>query len=222
MIGWETDRRGLIALAGTGLAATAMPGWARSTVRPRWEELGAKLGDRLIQPVSPLDRCAASGGAGAEALFGKTLKNPFAISDDPGLTQTLSWTGAWQSAPSARVVAARDAQDVAIALDFARTHHVRPIVRGGGHSYFGNSNAAGSLLIWTRPMSQVEQQDAFVPKGAPAGTPPEMPDLADPPGADRRGRHDLRSYGARRRDVAGAGRLGARYLCDAPVQPALG
>jgi signal transduction histidine kinase len=63
-------------------------------------------------------------------------------------------------------------RDVVDALDFARSYHVRPVVRGGGHSYFGNSNAAGSLLIWMRPMADIEQQDAFVPKGAPAETKP--------------------------------------------------
>lgn len=162
----------MLALTGAGLAAHAMPALSRLRADPPWDKLAASLGGRVIQPDSPLERCAASSGASADELFGKILKNPFAISDDPGLTQTLGWTGAWQTAPSVRVVAARDAQDVATALDFARAYRVRPVVRGGAHSYFGNSNAAGSLLIWTRPMAEVEQHDAFVPRGAPAGAEP--------------------------------------------------
>jgi hypothetical protein len=104
----EMDRRQALALAGTGLAIAAVPAMSRSLAGPPWEKLGATLGDRLLQPLSPLDQCVANGGAGAEELFGKTLKNPFAISENPGLTQTLSWAGAWQSTPSARAVAARD------------------------------------------------------------------------------------------------------------------
>ena len=43
------------------------------------------------------------------------------------------------------------------------------MVKGGGHSYFGNSNAADSLLVWTRALDRVEMHDAFVPAAAPSG-----------------------------------------------------
>src|SRR4029450_11095149 len=44
---------------------------------------------------------------------------------------------------------------------------VRRVVKGGGHSYVGGSNAADSLLIWTRPnLRAVELHDRFVPRGA--------------------------------------------------------
>ena len=46
-------------------------------------------------------------------------------------------------------------------------------MKGGGHSYFGNSNAEGSLLIWTRPMERVELHDDFVPHAAPPSTMPQ-------------------------------------------------
>ena len=65
---------------------------------------------------------------------------------------------------------AESADDVAAAVTFARTHGVRLVVKGGGHSYLGNSNAADSLLVWTRAMDRVEMHDAFVPRGAPGGT----------------------------------------------------
>jgi hypothetical protein len=38
-------------------------------------------------------------------------------------------------------------------------------VKGGGHSYQGTSNAADSLLIWTREMHDIILHDAFVPRG---------------------------------------------------------
>jgi FAD/FMN-containing dehydrogenase len=54
------------------------------------------------------------------------------------------------SAPSVYAVAAKTAGDVAAAIDFAREHNLRLVVKGGGHSYLGTSNAPDSLLIWTR------------------------------------------------------------------------
>src|SRR5262249_10199328 len=38
-----------------------------------------------------------------------------------------------------------------------------------GHSYQGTSNAADSLLIWTRSMNRIVSHDSFVPNGC-AGT----------------------------------------------------
>ena len=45
------------------------------------------------------------------------------------------------------------------------------MVKGGGHSYFGNSNRAGSLLVWTHRLRGIELHDAFRPDGAPADAP---------------------------------------------------
>ena len=70
-------------------------------------------------------------------------------------------------------VAAESAADIAAAVDVARKHGLRLVVKGGGHSYFGNSNAADSLLVWTRRMDKVELHDSFVAAGAPAGTAPQ-------------------------------------------------
>src|SRR4029450_10066309 len=51
---------------------------------------------------------------------------------------------------------------------------VRRVVKGGGHSYVGGSNAPDSLLIWTRPnMRAVELHDRFVPRGAAGLVEPE-------------------------------------------------
>jgi len=39
------------------------------------------------------------------------------------------------------------------------------VVKGGGHSYLGTSNAPDSLLIWTRRMDDIALHDAFIPEG---------------------------------------------------------
>lgn len=155
-------------------AITAIPRslFAAGIPSAAWDELRARVGDRLIPVDSPLVAAARSGGMGADALF-KALKNPYYLGDDPALTQTLGWTDAWTSEPSLMAVAAESADDIAAAVDVAREHGLRLVVKGGGHSYFGNSNAADSLLVWTRRMDAVELHDAFVPTGAPAGTAPE-------------------------------------------------
>ena len=54
--------------------------------------------------------------------------------------------------PSVYAVAARHADDVVAAVNFARSNRLRLVVKGGGHSYQGTSNAADSLLVWTRRM----------------------------------------------------------------------
>ena len=99
------------------------------------------------------------------AYVAKEIKNPYYLGDEAGLTQTLGWVGAWTSRPSVYAVAANSTADVVAAVNFARTHNLRLVVKGGGHSYQGTSNAADSLLIWTRPMSTIVLHDAFVGSG---------------------------------------------------------
>ena len=54
---------------------------------------------------------------------------------------------------------------IAAAVDFARKNDLRLVVKGGGHSYQGRSNAADSLLVWTRHMNDVTVENGFVPGG---------------------------------------------------------
>ena len=136
-----------------------MPGWPSAG---DWQRLGAQTGGSLVVPQSPF---ADAAGAGA-AVEG--IKNPYYIGDNPALTQTSGWQDAWSSQVSAYAVAARNAQDVAAAVRFARKHDLRLVVKGGGHSYLGTSNAPDSLLVWTRAMNAIEMHEAFVAQGCPA------------------------------------------------------
>jgi FAD/FMN-containing dehydrogenase len=65
------------------------------------------------------------------------LENPYYIGDNPGITQTLGWVDAWATKPSVYAVAARNADDIAAAVDFAHENNLRLVVKGGGHSYQG-------------------------------------------------------------------------------------
>jgi FAD/FMN-containing dehydrogenase len=130
-----------------------------------WAELGRRLDGQLIKVVSPLSACMGASPSEACAYLAKEIKNPYYLGDEVGLTQTVGWVGAWTSRSSVYAVAAKSAADVVAAVNFARTHNLRLVVKGGGHSYQGTSNAADSFLIWTRPMEAVVLHDAFVGSG---------------------------------------------------------
>ncbi|WP_342235133.1 FAD-binding oxidoreductase [Inquilinus sp. OTU3971] len=155
-------------LPGAGLAADppgnrvrpGEPGWPDAAA---WERLNRAAGGRLLAVRSPLEACREA-PAGCVRLF-ESLRNPYYLGDEPGLTQTLGWVDAWTLRPSAYAVAAQTAGDVAAAVDFAHEHRLRLVVKGGGHSYKGASNAADSLLVWTRAMNAIEVHDDFVPAG---------------------------------------------------------
>ncbi len=137
------------------------PGWPSAA---EWEKLGKAVGGRLMKIASPLDACRdASGAACGKAL--KNLRNPFFIQEQPGASQTVGWADGWTSAPGVYAVAARNARDVAAAVNFAREKNLRLVVKGGAHSYLGQSSAPDSLMIWTRHMDGMTLHDAFVPRG---------------------------------------------------------
>jgi FAD/FMN-containing dehydrogenase len=147
---------------------------AQSRVRPGdpawppeadWNQLSRDVGGRLVKVRTPLAACTAAPASPACAQVFKDLKNPYYLGDEIGLTQSLGWVGAWTSSPSVYAVADETTDDVVAAVNFARGHNLRLVVKGGGHSYQGTSNAAGSLLIWTREMNAVTVHDAFVGVG---------------------------------------------------------
>ena len=149
------------------------PGWPSPA---QWAALGESVGGRLVQVRSAFTVCEpGASGAACTDLF-QNLLDPFYIDRSANLTQTLGWTGAFTSEPSAYAVLAAGSADVAAAVNFAREHRVRLVVKGGGHSYLGTSNAPDSLLIWTRPnMAAVEVLDSFVPQGARVRPNPRRP-----------------------------------------------
>jgi FAD binding domain/Berberine and berberine like len=178
-------RRLLQALSAIPFVPNSWPGWTRpvptaaaasstSRVRPgdpewpsvaRWERLNQDVGGRLIKVVSPFAACIDAPESSACTQLFDALKNPYYLGDEVGLTQSLGWVDAWTSRPSVYAVAARTPGDVVAAVNFARENNLRLVVKGGGHSYQGTSNAADSLLIWTRQMQAISLHDAFVGTG---------------------------------------------------------
>jgi FAD/FMN-containing dehydrogenase len=129
------------------------------------------VGGRLIEPRPLLDACIADAKGDACRATLKSMFNPFFLGDQVSGTQVSGWFDAWTPGVSARAVAARNTAEVRAAVDFARNHNLRLVVKGGGHSYQGTSNAPDSLLIWTRPMRDVTVHEAFTPLGGDTAVP---------------------------------------------------
>jgi FAD/FMN-containing dehydrogenase len=129
-----------------------------------WKQLNEAVGGNLIPVDFPLSLLKTDPRGTAAKLLSQNLRNPYYIGDQPGLTQTLGWVDAWTTKPSVYAVAARNAHDIAEAVNFARKNDLRLVVKGGGHSYQGTSNAPDSLLIWTRHMNDIAMHPAFVPQ----------------------------------------------------------
>jgi FAD/FMN-containing dehydrogenase len=130
-----------------------------------WEQLNRQVDGQLIRVQTPLAACADAADNTACQVILKNLKNPYFIGDQPGLTQTSGWADAWMSALSAYAVVARGTAHVVAAVNFASANNLRLVVKGGGHSYQGTSNAPDSLLIWMRAMNNIIVYDAFVGEG---------------------------------------------------------
>jgi FAD/FMN-containing dehydrogenase len=138
------------------------PAWPSQAL---WDELKQKVGGNLVVPRPLAAACQTAPDGEACLALAKDLKDPFYIGDQPGGTQSSGWVDAWTPRQSAYAVAAHKPEDVVAAVNFAREHNLRLVVKGGGHSYQGTSNAPDSLLVWTRAMNDVTLHDGFVPKG---------------------------------------------------------
>ncbi len=130
-----------------------------------WDGLKHAIGGRLLKVEPLLAACVGTSDSMLCRDVLKALRNPFFIGEQPGATESTGWADAWMFAPSVYAVTARSSEDVAAAVNFAREHNLRLVVKGGGHSYLGTSNAPDSLLVWTRAMDDITLHDDFVPHG---------------------------------------------------------
>ena len=95
------------ASAGLQPKTRVRPGDAAWPSDAAWDELGRAVEGRLIKVQSPLAACVGAAPDAACAQVFKELKNPYFLGDEPGLTQSLGWVGAWTSQPSVYAVAAK-------------------------------------------------------------------------------------------------------------------
>jgi len=180
---WNAATLALLASAApagpkAAVAATAAP--LRRRVRPydpewpsasEWNELRLTVGGRLQAVASPLAECTREPDGRLCKQSLEALANPFFIQDQAGGTQSAGWVDGWTAAPSVYAVVPDGPRDVAAAVNFARTKNLRLVVKGGAHSYLGQSNAPDSLMVWTRNLDKIELHDAFMPQGCQGTVP---------------------------------------------------
>lgn len=135
-----------------------------------WNTLNESVGNRLIKSGNPFASCAMDSSTPSCVEILKIFKNPYLIQEQPWGTQSIGWFKAWTTAASPFVVEAQTTDDIVAAVNFARQHRLRLVVKGCGHDYLGRSCAPDSLLIWTHKMRDITIHDSFIPKGAPPKT----------------------------------------------------
>jgi FAD/FMN-containing dehydrogenase len=153
------------AAGASSLARRVRPGDPAWPAASRWQSLNAAVGGALLEVPPLFGACEAQPDGAACREVVSNIRNPFYIGDQPAGTQVCGWLDAWTSAASVYAVKARNTADVVAAVNFARDNRLRLVVKGGGHSYQGTSNAPDSLLVWTRAMNAVTLHEAFVPSG---------------------------------------------------------
>src|SRR5581483_11191583 len=157
-------------------AHAALPGARRTIRRARpsdpswpgaasWAKLRETVEGNLIEVRAMFGSCATEPDGTACREATQYVKNPYWIGDQAAGTQVSGLLDGWTPAPSAYAINARNTADVVAGVNFARENNLRLVIKGGGHSYYGTSNAPDSLLIWTRAMNTVTLHDAFVGQG---------------------------------------------------------
>ncbi|HXQ64472.1 MAG TPA: FAD-binding protein [Steroidobacteraceae bacterium] len=155
----------LSARAGSDAFRRVRPGDPQWPSPGQWDALARQVDGHLIVPPPLLGECERSPEAATCLDTLRHLHNPYFLGDQPSGTQVSGWFGAWTPAPSAYALSCHSSSDVVAGVNFAREHRLRLVVKGGGHSYQGTSNAADSLLIWTRPMHGIALHERFVGAG---------------------------------------------------------
>jgi FAD/FMN-containing dehydrogenase len=130
-----------------------------------WAKLREAVEGNLIEVRAIFESCVTEPDGAACREATKYVKNPYWLGDQAAGTQVSGLLDGWTPAPSAYAIRARNTADVVAGVNFARENNLRLVVKGGGHSYYGTSNAPDSLLIWTRAMNKVTLHDAFVGQG---------------------------------------------------------
>ncbi|WP_150466515.1 FAD-dependent oxidoreductase [Francisella sp. SYW-9] len=133
----------------------------------QWEHFSKSLKGKLIQPSTSLDKCNSDINSKDCKISLAKVKNPFYLQSDPGRNESQGWYGAWINKASAYAVEAANTDDVVKAVNFAREHNLRIVIKGAGHDYLGRSNAPDSLLIWTHNMREITYNKHFHPQNCP-------------------------------------------------------
>jgi len=79
--------------------------------------------------------------------FKQSFKGDVVTPDDDGYTEAIARWAANAERPARVVAFVKDTDDIALALQYARTNKLQVAIRGGGHSPSGASSAKDGLVI---------------------------------------------------------------------------
>lgn len=133
----------------------------------QWDALAKSLKGKLIKPTSIFSTCEKNSENDSCKSVLQNMKNPFYMQSDSSRNESQGWYGAWHIQPSSYAVEAEDTQDVVNAINFARKHNLRIVIKGAGHDYLGRSSSPGALLIWTHNMRDIKYDKHFNPQSCP-------------------------------------------------------
>jgi hypothetical protein len=160
----------ILAMSSHNLSCRCQPKQACWPTEKEWNGLAKQLTGKLVQPKNFFQACEDnSDGAACKKLL-KDSYNPFNLQSKPSGSEVQGFWKGWHYHNSTYAVEAKNTADVVAAVNFAREHNLRLVIKGAGHDYIGRSNSPNSLLIWTRPMQQLHFSKSFVPQGAPKTT----------------------------------------------------
>jgi hypothetical protein len=98
------------------------PAWPSQSA---WEQLNEAVDGNLVSVNFPLSILKSDPNSAAAKELLNNLKNPYFIRENAGLTQSMGWLDAWKTSPSVYAVMARNANDIAAAVNFARENQIR-------------------------------------------------------------------------------------------------
>jgi hypothetical protein len=151
-------------------------------------KLASQLSKPVLHPLPPASACyPPSAPSGNCAYVIGNFTNGKWRSDQPGAMQSINFETyelhnghisachldtalgipCGQGSVPPVGVDARSESDVQAAVNFAKQHNLKLVVKGTGHDFLGRSTARGSFLIWTHHMKQTVYNPNFVPEGAP-------------------------------------------------------
>lgn len=124
-----------------------------------WTQLNASVRGHLVAgaaALSPVDSCSnsKSGSEQCELALNRSKATEFWNMKFTGGFQSTGLQGGFSTRPSEYAVVAQSTDDVRLAVNFARDHNLRLVVKGTGHDYMGRNTAttSGSFLVATFPM----------------------------------------------------------------------
>jgi FAD/FMN-containing dehydrogenase len=81
------------------------------------------------------------------SAFKQSFKGDIVTPDDAGYAEAISRWASNAERPARVVAFVKNTDDVALALEYARTNSLRVAIRGGGHSPAGASSSDDGLVI---------------------------------------------------------------------------